>query len=126
MMKRWEGKLDEDPYYNQHFSRGGGDFNLRADLLRPRLLRRHPGDPALASDGLLPTSRAERERLMKILQGALTASREERRELMEVHQRAARDSYRTTMVPVRGDRSVRIAAVEGFVEFEGPAPRRDG
>jgi GT2 family glycosyltransferase len=39
MIERWGTVLDEDPYYNPHFSRGSGDFNLRADLLRPRVLR---------------------------------------------------------------------------------------
>lgn len=37
--RRWDGVLDDDPYYNRNFSRGGGDFYLRADALRPRILR---------------------------------------------------------------------------------------
>ncbi|MGB3681471.1 MAG: sulfotransferase [Rubrobacteraceae bacterium] len=36
--ERWGDKLDADPYYNPNFSRGNGDFNLRADMLRPRIL----------------------------------------------------------------------------------------
>src|SRR5215210_5784740 len=39
MRARWGKVLDEDPYYNPNFSRGSGDFNLRADMLRPRVLR---------------------------------------------------------------------------------------
>jgi GT2 family glycosyltransferase len=39
MRERWSEVMDRDPHYNPHFSRGYGDFNLRADLLRPRVLR---------------------------------------------------------------------------------------
>jgi GT2 family glycosyltransferase len=39
MRERWGEVMDKDPYYNPHFSRGYGDFNLRADLLRPKVLR---------------------------------------------------------------------------------------
>jgi GT2 family glycosyltransferase len=40
MRERWGEVMDKDPYYNPNFSRGYGDFNLRADLLRPKLLRK--------------------------------------------------------------------------------------
>ncbi len=40
MRERWGTVMDNDPYYNPNFSRAYGDFNLRADLLRPRILRR--------------------------------------------------------------------------------------
>ena len=39
MRERWGEMMDRDPYYNPHFSRGYGDFNLRADLLRPKVIR---------------------------------------------------------------------------------------
>jgi len=39
MRERWGEMMDRDPYYNSHFSRAHGDFNLRADLLRPKVLR---------------------------------------------------------------------------------------
>jgi len=39
MRERWGTAMDNDPYYNPNFSRAYGDFNLRADLLRPRILR---------------------------------------------------------------------------------------
>ena len=39
MRERWGPMMDNDPYYNANFSRAYGDFNLRADLMRPRLLR---------------------------------------------------------------------------------------
>jgi GT2 family glycosyltransferase len=39
MRMRWGEVLDNDPYYNPNFSRDAADFNLRADMLRPRILR---------------------------------------------------------------------------------------
>jgi GT2 family glycosyltransferase len=39
MRERWGTEMDNDPYYNANFSRAYGDFNLRADLMRPRILR---------------------------------------------------------------------------------------
>jgi hypothetical protein len=39
MRERWGEVMDKDPYYNPNFSRAHGDFNLRADLLRPKILR---------------------------------------------------------------------------------------
>jgi GT2 family glycosyltransferase len=43
MRERWGGTLDNDPYYNSNFSLAG-DFNLRADLMRPRVLREQNGE----------------------------------------------------------------------------------
>jgi GT2 family glycosyltransferase len=43
MRERWGEVMDKDPYYNPNFSRGYGDFNLRADLLRPKVLREEAG-----------------------------------------------------------------------------------
>ena len=45
MRERWGEVMDKDPYYNPNFSRGYGDFNLRADLLRPEVLRQE-AEPA--------------------------------------------------------------------------------
>ena len=39
MRERWGAMMDKDPYYNPNFSRAYGDFNLRADLLRPKVVR---------------------------------------------------------------------------------------
>jgi hypothetical protein len=39
MRERWGTVLDTDPYYNVNFARDRGNFNLRADLLRPKVLR---------------------------------------------------------------------------------------
>jgi O-antigen biosynthesis protein len=116
MLKRWEGPLDRDPYYNPNFSRGSGDFNLRADLLRPRVLRQggNPEDPASPFDGLLPATRKGRTELTKMLQGVLTADRKERKRLIETHQRTIRDSYRTTLIPGSDGLSLRLVALEGF------------
>ena len=122
MLKRWEGPLDRDPYYNPNFSRGGADFNLRADLLRPQVLRQggNPEDPASPFDGLLLATRKGRTEYTKILQGALTADRKERKRLIENQQKAVRDSYRTTIVPGREGKSVRLAALEGFGQQRHP------
>ena len=38
-MKALGGSAGQRPYYNPNFSMGSGDFNLRADMLRPRVLR---------------------------------------------------------------------------------------
>ncbi len=48
MRKRWGKTLDEDPYYNPNFSLGDGDFRLRADMLRPRVLRTESENNAAA------------------------------------------------------------------------------
>jgi GT2 family glycosyltransferase len=81
MRERWGEVMDKDPYYNPNFSRGYGDFNLRADLLRPRVLRQEaeqareapPADP---------------------LKNPL-----EHQRYMETQYRIARSSPRTTIVP---------------------------
>ncbi len=44
MRERWGEVLDNDPYYNPNFSMGSGDFNLRADMLRPESCGRRPSD----------------------------------------------------------------------------------
>ena len=39
MRERWGEVLDDDPYYNPNFSLADGSYNLRADALRPEVLR---------------------------------------------------------------------------------------
>lgn len=39
MRERWGEVLDNDPYYNSNFSLADGSYNLRADALRPEVLR---------------------------------------------------------------------------------------
>ncbi len=84
MRARWGETLDEDPFYNANFSRGGGDYNLRADLLRPRSLR---------SVG------RESAELIDPFKNPLTTSPEEMKRHMEARRRAVRSSPRTTLVP---------------------------
>lgn len=45
MRERWGDTLDADPYYNPNFSSGESDFDLRADMLRPGILRAQPDPP---------------------------------------------------------------------------------
>ena len=84
MRERWGDVLDNDPYYNIHFSRGGGDYNLRADLLRPPVLRtvgRIPEDPVYTFKSPLRTNPREMERYVW------------------AHRKASRSAHRTTLVP---------------------------
>jgi GT2 family glycosyltransferase len=85
--ERWSGELDGDPYYNPNFSLGAGDFNLRADALRPRSLREEP-----VADG---PHLEEMERELR--EAFLTAERAR-----------ARSSRRTSVV---GKKEVRLAAI---------------
>jgi hypothetical protein len=75
--------MDKDPYYNSNFSRGYGDFNLRADLLRPKAVRQEfdptQGPPVRRKDPL------------------------EHQRYMEVQYRVARSSPRTTIIPKTGE-----------------------
>jgi GT2 family glycosyltransferase len=84
MRERWGTTLDGDPFYNANFSRGGGDYNLRADLLRPKTLR---------SVG------RERAELIDPFKNPLTTSPEEMQRHLEARRRAIRSSPRTTLVP---------------------------
>ncbi|MDQ3910771.1 MAG: glycosyltransferase family 2 protein [Actinomycetota bacterium] len=83
MRERWGEVMDRDPYYNPNFSRGYGDFNLRADLLRPKILRQE-ADAAQASP---PINRFENPL--------------EHQRYMDAQYRMARSSPRTTLLPKR-------------------------
>jgi hypothetical protein len=98
LRERWAGTLDADPFYNPNFSRGGADFNLRADLLRPPILR-HAGKPPVPDDWFFNPA---------------TMSVETRLEVADILQKAARDSRRTTIAPMREEDSMRISAVEAI------------
>lgn len=78
MRKRWGETLDNDPYYNPNFSRGAGDFNLRADLLRPRTLR--------------PDS-------MEGVGNPLEMGQAERQNYMQTQRANSRSSPRTALIP---------------------------
>ena len=93
MRERWGEVLDADPFYNPHFSRGGGDFNLRADMLRPRILR--------SGAGGAPEERGESHR------NPLEMDQEELLKYLEAQQRVARDSRRTALVPARDGKGVK-------------------
>jgi hypothetical protein len=80
MRERWSGVLDRDPYYNPHFSRGYADFNLRADLLRPRVLRQEAEQTRVA-----PVSRSKDPM--------------EHRNYVMTQYRAIRSSPRTAIMP---------------------------
>ena len=80
MRERWSGVMDRDPYYNPHFSRGYADFNLRADLLRPRVLRQEAERTQVA-----PASRYKDPM--------------EHRDYVTAQYRAIRSSPRTAIIP---------------------------
>lgn len=82
MRRRWSETLDKDPYYNPNFSTGSGDFNLRADALRSRVLREEGRAPA---EGYKPLS---------------AMSIEERQAYMATQRRSAHDSRMSVLVPV--------------------------
>lgn len=79
MRERWGGLLDADPYYNPNFSLAG-DYNLRADMLRPRVLRMG-GEEAV---GIVHPE---------------IVGEEEFRSYVKERQREARNSRRTGLVP---------------------------
>ena len=90
MREHWGEVMDKDPFYNPNFSRGYGDFNLRADLLRPKAARQE------LDLTLVPPARGSRDPL-------------EHQRYMEAQYRAARSSPRTTIIPREpGERSYQI------------------
>lgn len=87
MRERWGETLDSDPYYNPNFSRFRGDFNLRADLLRPKILKDGEGQEEW--------------------EGSLREmSNEERQAYLEARYEKARSSSRTSLVPTASSRNV--------------------
>ncbi|MCA3748512.1 MAG: glycosyltransferase [Rubrobacter sp.] len=92
MRERWGDELDDDPYYNPNFSRGIGDHNLRADLLRPRLLAAR--SMKLGSE--------ETSSIASYIH-PLLGNREEHRRHVEQHvehyRRNIRSSTKTTLLP---------------------------
>lgn len=79
MRRRWGETLDNDPYYNPNFATADGDFELRADLLRPRTLRR-PSSSLTAQDP-------------RLMEG------EDFRAYLHTCQEEARDSSRHSLLP---------------------------
>ena len=119
MRERWGEVLDDDPYYNAHFSRGGGDYNLRADLMRPRVLRtvgRIPDDPVYTFKSPLRAS----PEVMQLYVGA--------------HRKATRSGHRTTLVPALSESPSEILQSgdapglrrDADARVQTPAPARTG
>ena len=86
MRRRWGETLDNDPYYNPNFSTGNGDFDLRADLLRPRSLYQEPAE--------LPGG----EQDPRLMEG------EEFRGYLHARQEEGRDSPRHSLAPGKSDK----------------------
>jgi hypothetical protein len=87
MRELWGEVMDKDPYYNPNFSRGYGDFNLRADLLRPKAARQE------FDLTQRPPARESKDPL-------------EHQRYMEAQYSVARSSPRTTIVPRTGETKV--------------------
>ena len=84
MRKRWGEALDKDPYYNPNFSLGDGDFRLRADMLRPRILR-----PESENGAGTPHKHPQE------------MEKEELRNYINARQANARSSHSTGLIPTR-------------------------
>lgn len=79
--KRWAEELDHDAYYNPSFSLGAGDFNLRADMLRPRTLREELSPPEVHLEEMEKEDReaflaSERARVRSSRRTSLVAKKE--------------------------------------------------
>jgi hypothetical protein len=120
MTERWEGKLDADPYYNPHFSRGLGDFNLRADLLRPRALRL----PSLPEDTARSPNGSPNGTLLSSPQ-LLQMSPEKIDEYLQFQRKATRGSSRTALVPREGARIAESALLESVENEKALFPQKD-
>jgi hypothetical protein len=91
MREHWGETLDREPFYNSHFSRGSGDFNLRADMLRPKVLRPEDEPTRKGSEG-----------------STLVSGEEEALRDREAEQRDVRGSHRASLVPTRAGRRIRV------------------
>jgi GT2 family glycosyltransferase len=111
MRTRWGEVLDKDPYLNPNFSKGSGDFNLRADMLRPRVL--------------LPETERPHEDSEALFKDALMAQGEKLKEYIETQQAFTRGTYRTALVPARGDKGLRIPPREELERKESYDPLRN-
>jgi O-antigen biosynthesis protein len=99
MRERYGEVIDEDPYYNPNFSKGYGDFNLRADLLRPKVLRQ---EAEQTQD--MPPSGVENLRKGNVFfllknWGKVIEWMGEHRSYMEARYKAIRSSPRTALIP---------------------------
>lgn len=108
LRERWGEVLDRDPYYNPNFSRGRGDFNLRADMLRPRALRTDSSRNDLESD--------KNQKAM---------DKQEAQTHIEKQQRKIRDSFRTTLAPVPVNRSSETSLLRDLQHSDPPNRQRN-
>jgi O-antigen biosynthesis protein len=99
-MREHYGKvMDKDPYYNPNFSRGYGDFNLRADLLRPRILRQEDEETQVTPPSGVENLRKGNVFFLLKHWGETIEWLEEHRNYMEARYKAIRSSPRTALVP---------------------------
>jgi len=89
MRERWSEVMDRDPYYNPNFALGDGSYNLRADMLRPRVLREEVQRASLHPQ-----------------EHPLRMTPADSRRYHEAQYEMARDSYRIALVP-KSDESSR-------------------
>ncbi len=110
MRERWGEVMDKDPYYNPNFSRGYGDFNLRADLLRPKVLRE------------------EAEQTQGVPINWFENPWEYRRYRRYRHAQfgAARSSPRTALIPKPGKPGNRTAKTPRLPQDQSPEPTDHG
>jgi GT2 family glycosyltransferase len=91
MREHWGETLDDEPFYNPHFSRGSGDYNLRADMLRPRMLQ--------------PENRHSRTVSADSFEKALVSGAGGLRGYIRAQQRVARDSHRVSLAPAHAGKT---------------------
>jgi GT2 family glycosyltransferase len=110
MRARWGEVMDKDLYYNPNFSRGYGDFNLRADLLRPKVLRE------------------EAEQTQGVPINWFENPWEYRRYRRYRHAQfgAARSSPRTALIPKPGKPGNRTAKTPRLPQDQSPEPTDHG
>ncbi len=106
MREQWGETLDGEPFYNPHFSRGSGDFNLRADMLRPRVLR--------TGEGRSHEDRAGTQEGVPTPDGGPRGTVDARR-------RDVRDSNRTSLVPAGAGTRARVEVPPREEPEEAPA-----
>jgi GT2 family glycosyltransferase len=108
MRERWGEVLDHDPYYNPNFALDNGDFNLRADMLRPRALRERG-----------------REAAFEPREHPLEMAPADAQRYNEAQYAAARDSRRISLAPIPDREDHRSPAARSEPAPEQNAGSRD-
>jgi GT2 family glycosyltransferase len=99
MRERYSEVIDKDPYYNQNFSKGYGDFNLRADLLRPRVLREEDEQREVTPPSGVENLRKGNVFFLLRHWGEVIEWLEEHRNYMEARYKTIRSSPMTALIP---------------------------